>query len=72
MVAREETGIAGIAAIYKRAAQAFTDWVEALYSQGGVRVVADDLFAMAQQIERGADLEVVMQATMTEIPEPQL
>ncbi len=52
-----------------RAAQAFTEWVEALNSQGGVRIEAGDLFAMAQQIEQGTDLEVVSQSIQTTISE---
>lgn len=58
-------------AFITQAAQAFSDWVEALYSQGGVRIVAGDLFAIAQQIEQGADLDVVMQTLAAEIPEPE-
>ena len=54
-----------------QAAQAFTLWVDALNSQGGVRIEASDLFAIAQHIELGTDLEVTPQSkqeTITERP----
>jgi chemosensory pili system protein ChpA (sensor histidine kinase/response regulator) len=54
-----------------QAAQAFAEWVESLNSQGGVRIEAADLFAMAQKIEQGADFEVVTQAKVAEVEKPQ-
>ena len=58
----------GLIQFISQAAQAFSDWVEALYSQGAVRIMAEDLFAIAKQIEKGADFEAVMQASVAEIP----
>lgn len=52
-----------------RAARAFTEWVDALNSQGGVRIEASDLFAMAQHFEHGTDLEVPLQPKETVIAE---
>ncbi|TAJ81077.1 MAG: response regulator [Gallionellaceae bacterium] len=51
-----------------RAEQAFSGWVEALGSQGGVRIEAADLVAMAQQIERGLDPDVAPRIETAEAP----
>jgi chemosensory pili system protein ChpA (sensor histidine kinase/response regulator) len=48
-----------------RAAKSFTEWVESLNSQGGVRIEASDLIAMARRIEHGTELEVVSQPKLT-------
>src|SRR3989338_10846740 len=43
----------GLLGFIADAAQKFTDWVDALNSQGGVSIEADELIAAAQQIENG-------------------
>ena len=45
--------VPGLLCFITEAAQKFTGWVDALNSQGGVSIEADELIAAAQQIENG-------------------
>ncbi len=45
----------GLLHFISRAAQSFSDWVDALNSQGGTDIEAGDLVAAAQQIENGIE-----------------
>lgn len=51
------------------AAKAFANWVEALNSQGSVRIEAGDLLVMAQHFELGTVLEVKTQSKQEPITE---
>ncbi len=55
-----------------QAEQAFSGWVEALSHQGGVRIEAADLVAMAQQVEQGLDPHVAPRIQAAEVPAPAL
>ncbi|MBK9161331.1 MAG: Hpt domain-containing protein [Nitrosomonadales bacterium] len=48
----------GLIHFINQTTQAFSGWVEALNSQGGVQIEAGDLVAMAQQIEDGIEPDI--------------
>lgn len=60
----------GLLAFIGQATQSFAAWVDALNTQGTVRIVADALTAAAQRIEDGIDPEVPEAVMATAAPAP--
>ncbi len=58
----------GLLHFIDQAAQLFSGWVEALNSQGGVRIEAGELIAMARQIENGVEPEIGAPVKAAEAP----
>ncbi len=59
----------GLLRFIAEAEQKFTGWVDALNSQGGVNIEANDLVATAQQIESGIEPEQAAEKPVAPAPE---